>query len=358
MHFGIVANKKADEHRVILAPYEVEELVSRGHQVTIEKGVGERARFTDNDYENGGAKIAYSKDEAWMRPDLIIRICPPSIDELELMREGQIFAGYVEMPFIPQSTRKAYSEKKITLLALEEMTDDGGAWPILAPLSMICGMMLPQVAARYLETSEGGRGKLIMGVPGVAPCNISIIGAGLLGTTATQIFQLMGARVTVLDRDLRKLEMLSRNTVGFLTTLSANPGNISRICRGSDVLILAIHSETGVCDKIITREHLKTMSPRALIIDAAITQGGAAESSRPTTVSDPTYIIDDIIHYCVPSITSTVARTASRAVSTAVLPYLQLFAENTIEQALASFREFDTGLICIEGSMRRNYQQF
>ena len=358
MHFGIVSNIKADEHRVILAPYEVEELVSRGHQVTIEKGVGERARFSDSDYEQGGATVAYSKEEAWMRPDVILRICPPTIEELDLMREGQIFAGYVEMPFLPQSTRKAYVEKKLTLLALEEMADDGGSWPILAPLSMICGRMLPQVAARYLETSEGGRGKLIMGVPGVAPCNVSIIGAGLLGTTATQIFQLMGARVTVLDQDHRKLEQISRNTVGFLTTLSANPGNINRICRGSDVLILAIHSETGICDKIIKREHLKTMSPRAVIIDASITQGGAAETSRPTTVSDPTFIVDDIIHYCVPSITSTVARTASRAVSTAVLPYMQLFAENSMEQAIASFREFDTGLICVEGSMRRNYQQF
>lgn len=167
MHFGIIANKNAGEHRVILAPYEVEELVAHGHQVTVDKGVGERARFTDHDYELAGATIAYSREEAWMRPDMLLRICAPLMDELELMRPGQMFGAYIEMPFIPQATRQAYTAKGVTLLALEEMLDETGRWPLLAPLSMICGRMLPQIAARYLETSEGGRGKLIMGVPGV-----------------------------------------------------------------------------------------------------------------------------------------------------------------------------------------------
>lgn len=358
MHFGIVANRHADEHRVIIAPYEVEELVCHGHQVTVQQGVGERAMFSDQDFEQAGAQIAYSEEEAWLRPDILLRFRPPEIAELELMRTGQIFGGYIEMPFIPESTRKAYVQKGLSLLALEEMIDDVGRWPLLAPLSMICGRMLPQIAARCLETDEGGRGKLIMGVPGVSPCNISIVGAGLLGATAIQMFQVMGARVTVLDRDHRKLETLVHHTTGYLTTLSASPGNIKRVCRGSDVLILAIHSESGICERLITREHLQVMSPRAVIIDASITQGGAAETSRPTTVSDPTFIVDDIIHYCVPSITATVARTASRAVSTAVLPYLELFADSTMEQALASYREFDTGLICVEGSMRRKYEHF
>ncbi|MBN2081180.1 alanine dehydrogenase [bacterium] len=356
MHFGIVADQNPLEHRVVLSPYGVEELVARGHQVTVEKGAGERARFSDADYQRCGATTAYSREEAWIRPDILLRLKPPVPEEVELMRDGQIFAGYIELPQITRQLREKYTKHNLTILALEEMLDERGRWPLLAPLSMICGRMLPQIAARYLETFEGGRGKLIMGVPGVAPCNISIIGAGLLGTTATQLFQAMGARVTILDRDHHQLERLASMSTGHLATLSASPGNINRVVRGSDVLILAIHSESGVCDKIIRREHLKTMDSRSLIIDASITQSGAAETSRPTDLRNPTYIVDDVVHYCVPNITATVARTASRAVASALVPYLLRFAEQPVDQALATYKEFDTGLICVEGSMRRKYE--
>ena len=356
MHFGIIADRNPQEHRVVLSPYGVEELVACGHEVTVEQGAGGRARFSDADYQRFGATIAYSRDEAWLRPDMLLRVRPPELDEVELMRDGQVFGGYLELPLIPKPLREAYKTRKLTMLAFEEMIDEGGRWPLLAPLSMIAGRMLPQIAARYLETFEGGRGKLICGVPGVAPCNIAIIGAGMLGSTATQMFQLMGARVTVLDHDHRQLERLVSNTIGHLTTLSASPGNIGRVVRGADVLILAIHSEMGVCEKIIEREHLKTMQPRSLIIDASITQSGAAETSRPTDVLNPTYIVDDIIHYCVPRITATVARTASRAVASAIVPYLLRFSEQPLDHALATYTEFDTGLVCIDGVMRRKYE--
>lgn len=356
MHFGVVADHNPQEHRVVLSPYGVEELVARGHEVTLEQGAGDRARFSDADYQQFGATVAYSHDEAWLRPDMLLRVRPPELDEVELLRDGQIFGGYLELPLIPKPLREAYKVRKLTMLAFEEMIDEGGRWPLLAPLSMIAGRMLPQISARYLETFEGGRGKLITGVPGVAPCNIAIIGAGMLGSTATQMFQLMGARLTVLDHDHRQLERLASSTVGNLTTLSASPGNVSRVVRGADVLILAIHSETGVCEKIIQRGHLKTMQPRSLIIDASITQSGAAESSRPTDVLNPTYLVEDIIHYCVPRITATVARTASRAVASAIVPYLLSFAEQPLDQAMATYKEFDSGLVCIDGVMRRKYE--
>lgn len=355
MRFGIVVDEDPQEHRVPLAPYGVEELVEHGHEVTVESSVGERAQFSDKDYELCGAQVVFSKEEAWIRPDVVLRVRPLSAAEVGLMREGQIFSGYIELPFIPRPTRQAYADGGISILALEEMVDDDGRWPLLSPLSIICGRMLPQIAARYLETFEGGRGKLIMGAPGVAPCNVSIVGGGMLGTTACHMFQAMGARVTVLDHNHAKLELLERTATGNLTTLSASPGNISRICRGSDVIVLAIHSPTGVCDKVLSQEHLKTMAPRAVIIDASITQGGAAETSRPTDVLNPTYIVDDIVHYCVTRITSTVARTASRTVSSALVPYLLSFAEYTMEQAIEQHKEFGSGMICIDGKMRRKY---
>jgi len=355
MHFGVVAETSPLEHRVPLSPYGVEELTARGHTVTVERGAGVRAHFTDQDYQRCGAKIAFSTDEAWIRPDVLLRFRPPSVPETERMHEGQVFASYVELPFIPRQTLQAYSAAKISLLAFEEVMDDRGRWPLLAPLSIICGRLIPQIAARYLETYEGGRGKLIMGAPGVAPCNVAIVGAGLVGSTAAQMLQMLGARVTVLDHDHAHLERLERTRQGHLATLSAGPGNISRVCIGSDVLVLAIHSASGVCDKVIKAEHLRTMQARSLIIDVSITQGGAAETSRPTDVLNPTFIVDNIVHYCVTRIAALVSRTASRAVSSALAPYLLRFAEHTVEQAIAAHREFDTGLVCVNGKMRRKY---
>lgn len=357
MHFGIVADNNAQEHRVVLAPYGVEELVSSGHQVTIERGAGQRAQFTDEDYTRCGAQIAYSREEAWIRPDMLLRIRPPAIDETPLMREGQMFGGYTELPLLPVNLRQTYIERKLTLLSFEEVIDDAGRWPLLAPLSIICGRMVPQIAAHYLETFEGGRGKLLMGAPGVAPCNVTIIGAGTLGTTCGQIFQSLGARVTMMDNNHAQLLRAEQLKQGYLTTLDGSQGNISRVVRGSDVIVLAIHSPTGVCEKIIRREHLMTMQPRSVIIDASITQGGAAETSRPTDVMSPTYVVDDIVHYCVPRITSLVARTASRAISTAIVPYLIKFARHSLEQAIEEHREFDTGLVCISGNLRRHYDE-
>lgn len=357
MHFGIISDAHPHEHRVPIAPYGVEELIANGHTVTIERGAGSRAQFSDADYENKGANIAFSKEEAWMRPDMLLRIRPPSGDEIGLMHAGQMFGAYMEWPFLPQMTQKAYCDKGISLLAFEEVTDERGRWPLLAPLSIICGRMLPQIAARLLETFEGGRGKLLMGAPGVAPCNVAIIGGGLLGTTAARMFQALGARVTLLDQDHARLEHIELTFDGHITTLSASPGNISRVCRGSDVIILAIHCPEGVCPKIIKRDHLATMQPRTVIIDASITQGGACETSRPTDVLNPTYLVDNIVHYCVPRITATVARTASRAVNSALVPYLIKLASYPISEAIENHVEFDTGLICVDGALRRRYDQ-
>jgi alanine dehydrogenase len=357
MHFGIVADAHPHEHRVPIAPYGVEELITNGHTVTIERGAGSRAQFTDADYENKGANIAFSKEEAWMRPDMLLRIRPPSSDEIQMMHEGQLFGAYVEWPFIPQMTQKKICDAGISLLAFEEVFDQRDRWPLLAPLSIICGRMLPQIAARLLETFEGGRGKLLMGAPGVAPCNVAIIGGGLLGTTAARMFQTLGARVTLLDQDHARLEYIEQTFDGHITTLSASPGNIGRICRGSDVIILAIHCPEGVCPKIIRREHLSTMQPRTVIIDASITQGGACETSRPTDVLNPTYLVDNIVHYCVPRITSTVARTASRAVNSALVPYLIKLAAHSLDEAIRTHVEFDSGLICVNGKLRRVYEQ-
>ena len=223
MHFGIVADDHPHEHRVPLAPYGVEELVSHGHQVTIERGAGNRAQFSDEDYEKKGATIAFGREEAWLRPDMLLRVRPPDVEEVAMMRRGQVFGGYAEWPFIPAATREAYVTQGISVLAFEEVIDKNDRWPLLAPLSIICGRMLPQIAARYLETFEGGRGKLLMGAAGVAPCNVAIIGAGLLGTTAAKMFQALGARVTLLDADHAKLEFIEQNFDGHITTLSASP---------------------------------------------------------------------------------------------------------------------------------------
>jgi alanine dehydrogenase len=355
MIFGIINDPNTLEHRVILAPYGVEELVAFGHEVIVESGAGTRAHFSDEDYRAGGARIVTDRKVAWQEPDVLLRFQQPSVAEFSQLRRGQLVCCYPEAQFLDEQHRNLYREYEISLLALEEMIDQYGGWPMLSPLSLICGRMLPQTAARFLESFEGGRGKLIMGVPGVAPCNVAIIGAGTLGATASHMFQLLGARVTVLDKDHRVLERLASETNCHIATLSASPGNISRVVRGTDVLILAIHSQSGKCPKIITREHLKDMDPRALIIDSSITQGGAAETSRPTTVDEPVYIEENVIHHCLPNITNTVARTTSRAVSSALVPFLETIGQIPLEEAMINYREFDTGLICIKGNFRRRF---
>ncbi len=358
MHFGLVCDKNPLEHRVPLSPYGVQELCIHGHRVTVERGAGALARFSDEDYQAGGAEIIYNTEEAWLRPDVLVRMKPPTIAELNRTREGQIFFAYVELPSLPIETRQAYAANSASLLALEEMRDELGRWPMLSPLSMICGRMIPQIAARYLETFPGGRGKLLYGATGVAPCNVAVIGAGTLGLTACQMFQALGTRVTVLDTDLDALERVERDffSHGFITTLASNRGNISRVIRGSDVVVTAIHCPQGNCPKVIQRSDLESMEPRAVIIDASITQGGAVESSRPTTLADPIYIVDEVVHYCVPNITAAVARTASRAVSAALTPYLLRFTERPLEEAIAAYREFDSGMVIINGKLRHKYE--
>jgi alanine dehydrogenase len=360
MHFGMVADHNPLEHRVPLSPYGVQELTAHGHKVTVERGAGALSRFTDEDYLANGAEIAYNPEEAWLRPDVLVRIKPPTEVEAKQLRPGQVFMAYVELPFLPAGTRQAYTDAAASLLAFEEMRDYLGRWPLLAPLSMICGRMIPQIAARYLETFEGGRGKLLYGATGVSPCNVAVIGAGTLGLTACQMFQALGTRVTILDTDMDALEHIERDFFGhgFVTTLYSDQGNIGRVLRGSDVVVTAIHASQGACPKLIKREHLATMAPRAVIIDASITQGGVAETSRPTTLTDPIFLVDDIVHYCVPNITAAVARTASRAVSAALAPYLLRFAELPLEEAIAAYREFDTGLIVINGKLRHKYEDF
>jgi len=357
MHFGIVADHHPLEYRVPVTPYGVEELVIHGHEVTIEQGIGVRAQFSDEDYVRRGARIAFSSEEAWLRPDIVLRFRPPSEKEAVHLRPGQIVAGFVELPFLTKAAQQAYARAGITLWALEEMVDERGRWPLLSPLSMICGRMLPQIAARFLETFQGGRGKLLMGAPGVAPCNVSIVGGGTLGTMAARMFQQIGARVTVVDSDHAALERIESEIDGTITTLSATPGNISRICIGSDVIVLAIHHESGVVPKVITRQHLKTMQPRTLIIDASITQGGACETSRPTDVLNPTYEVDNVVHYCVTRVTSNVSRTTSRAVNCALIPYLLKFARHSIDEAIGLYHEFDSGMAMVNGEFRRSFSR-
>ena len=358
MHFGLISDKNPLEHRVPLSPYGVQELCKHGHKVTVERGAGALARFSDEDYQASGAEIIYNTEEAWLRPDVLVRMKPPTMAETSLTRAGQVFVAYIELPTLHSATRKAYEANSSSLLALEEMRDEFGRWPMLAPLSMICGRMIPQIAARYLETFEGGRGKLLYGATGVAPCNVAVLGAGTLGLTACQMFQALGTRVTVLDTDMDALDRVERDffSHGFVTTLASNSGNIGRVIRGSDVIVTSIHCPKGICPKVIQRADLATMSSRALIIDASITQGGAVETSRPTTLKDPIFIVDDIVHYCVPNITAAVARTASRAVSAALTPYLLRFAEQPLEDAIAAYREFDSGMVVINGKLRHKYE--
>ncbi|OGK08924.1 MAG: hypothetical protein A2Y63_03295 [Candidatus Riflebacteria bacterium RBG_13_59_9] len=351
MDFGIPKEIRRGEYRVGMTPTGVRVLVDSGHRVYCEKGCGDDAGFSDSEYNSCGADIVFSREEVYGRGDVICKIKAPTPEEYELIREGQILGGFMHLLVAPRSLIDVLVDKKITTLCYEEMTEEEYA-PLRAPASEIAGRMMPQIAARYMETSAGGRGKLLMGTPGVPAAVVGIIGGGVFGYHAALTLIQAGAAVLVLDTNFRKLQQLDRDCHGHVNTLMSTDRSIRKLVTFADVVIGAAHRPGETAPKLITNDMLKEMMPRALIIDAAIDQGGIAESSRPTTLSDPVYAVSGVLHFCVPNLTSNVARTASRAHTNALVPLLQqLTSASEPLQVVEERVIFRSGAFIIDGKI-------
>lgn len=327
MEISIVRERVADERRVALTPRGCASLITAGHRIFVEDGAGEGAGYPNADYEKAGARIVWTREEAFGRGDLVLKISRPTSEEVRLMPPGGAIAAFLHLAAAPREQVEILAERRITALALEMLEVDG-ARPMLDASSEIAGRLLPQIAGRLLETPNGGRGVLLAGVPGVPPAEVVILGAGVLGANAARAFAARGAQVTVLDIDLRKLRALESAMPGRMTLVHAGDLTISRSVAYADVLVGAVLVPGERAPVLVSKEAVQQMRRDAVILDLSIDQGGCIETSRPTTLADPIFRAHGAIHYCAPNTPALVARTASHSLSHELGPLLSSEAKN------------------------------
>jgi len=349
MNIGLVKEIKAKERRVALNTRGAGRLIRFGHRIFFEKGAGEESRFSDQEYIDMGAEIVYRKDELFGRSDIVLKVSPPTKEECLLMRNNQILMTFLHMAVIPNKIFNILLEKKITAIGYEIMQADDGSLPVLISISELAGQMAIFQAAHYLENETGGRGILFGSVPGISPSVVVILGAGMVGTSAARTAASLGAQVILLDRKLERLREVRQELGGSIITGIAHHQNIERFAKIADVLIGAVLIPGGKAPYLIPKEVVETMKPGSVIIDVSIDQGGCVETSRPTTIAHSTFKYKDIVHYCVPNMTANIPRTATHALTLAILPYIQLIADSGLKEALKSSSTLRRGVYTYEG---------
>jgi alanine dehydrogenase len=350
MNVGIPKETREFENRVGLVPGGVHVLIRSGCRVFVEKDAGAAAGFSDEDYARAGAEVVYAEEEVYHRSDIVLKVGQPQPSEYELLAPGKIIGCFLHLAVAPSQLVQVLLEKKITTLAYELVEDEEGRKIILSPMSLICGRMTCQVASRHLENTMGGKGILVSGVPGVPAAEVVIIGAGQVGKSAARMFHGIGANVTVMDISFEALQDLDRMLDGRVQTMVATKYNLQRVLKYADVVVGAVSVPTGQRTPIvITREMLSLMQDKALLIDVAIDQGGCIETSRPTTLGTPTFVEEDVIHYCVPNMTSNVARTASHMITNAVTALVRDLAEDGFASTVENRKGVRSGVVTHQG---------
>jgi alanine dehydrogenase len=333
MIVGVPKEIKTDEYRVAMIPVGVEELTRSGHKVLIQAGAGQGSGIQDEQYAVHGAEILADAAAIWKRSDLIVKVKEPLADEWPHLRDGQIVFTYFHFAADEQLTR-AVMQSGITAIAYETIKDARGTLPLLTPMSEVAGRMSIQEGAKFLERPFEGRGILLGGVPGVLPANVVILGGGIVGANAAKVAAGLGANVAILDVNLDRLRYLDDVMPRNVTTLFSDRHNILDCLSRADLLIGAVLIPGARAPYLVRREDLKRMNHRAVIIDVAIDQGGCVETARPTTHSKPTYIVDDIVHYCVTNMPGAVGRTSTYALTNVTLPYVLQLAKKGPERAV------------------------
>jgi alanine dehydrogenase len=361
MNIGIPKERRPFEYRVGLSPAGVKLLSQAGHTCYVESQAGLGAAFTDDNYRAAGAHIVYSGEEAYGRAELVLKAVRPTNEEIEWLVNGQTLMGYLHLAAAQPAKVEALLEKEITALAYEQIQLADGSLPVLKPLSQIGGRMLPQIAANLLQNNNCGKGVLLGGVPGVPPAEVVIVGGGVVGENAARAFLGLGAHVTVLDRDLGRLQELERLLPGPVVTMVSHPFNVERACRYADVVIGAVMAPGRRAPVVISRQIVAHMRPGSILIDMSIDEGGCAETSRPTNHSSPSYVEEGVIHCCIPNWPGVVARTATHAFLNAAWPYIQCIANEGVEFALTADPALQRGLVTHQGELRNvrpiNYER-
>lgn len=350
MLIGVPKEIKTEEYRVGLTPYSVRELTSHGQQVIIQQNAGKAINFTDEAYIACGAEIVKDAKEVYERAELIVKVKEPQPSEYDLIRENQILFTYLHLaPDLKQTD--ALIKSKCIAIAYETVTSAEGGLPLLSPMSQVAGRLSIQVGAHCLEKPAGGSGVLLGGVPGVYPGRVTVIGGGVVGTNAIRMAIGSDAQVIVLDRSLRRLQELNVQFGGRLNTAYATEASIEKHVSEADLVIGAVLVPGEAAPRIVTREMLKKMRPGSVMVDVAIDQGGCFETSRATTHKEPTYVVDDIVHYCVANMPGGVPYTSTLALNNATLPYVIAIATKGYRQALLDDRHFMNGLNVYKGQI-------
>jgi alanine dehydrogenase len=332
MIVGVPKEIKDNEYRVAMTPGGAHQLAKLGHQVLVQAGAGAGSGFPDGRYEHGGATIVDTAAGAW-EAELVVKVKEPQPEEYAFLRPDLTLFTYLHLAADEALTREMMA-RELTGIAYETVELPNGSLPLLTPMSEVSGRMAVQVGAHYMERENGGRGKLLSGVPGVRPADVVIIGAGVVGTNAAQVASGLGAQVFVIDIDLDRLRYLDEVMHGRLITLSSNPLTIAEAVRRADLLIGAVLIKGAKAPKLVTRDMVSTMAPGSVIVDVAVDQGGCIETTHPTTHSDPIYFVDGVLHYCVANMPGVVPRTSTYALGNATLPYMVKLAEMGVRDAL------------------------
>ncbi|MFQ5613757.1 MAG: alanine dehydrogenase [Anaerolineae bacterium] len=333
MIIGVPKEIKDNEYRVALTPGGAQQLVQHGHQVLVETNAGAGSDFADDLYRQVGAQVAPAAAEVWGQANLVLKVKEPLEPEYQYLRPDLVLFTYLHLAADEMLT-DAMVETGVTGIAYETVELPNGHLPLLTPMSEVAGRMSIQVGAHYLEKMNGGRGKLLGGVPGVRPADVVIIGGGVVGTNAAQMALGLGARVTIIDLNMDRLRYLEQVLQGNLTTLASNPLNMAQAVRRADLLIGAVLVKGAKAPKLVTREMIRSMNPGSVVVDVAVDQGGCVETSHPTTHSNPTFQVDGVLHYCVANMPGAVPRTSTYALSNATLPYILRLADQGFKAAV------------------------
>jgi len=354
MHIGVPAEVKVAERRVGLTPPGVRELVAHGHQVTVEAGAGAGIGAPDDAYRAAGAEIADDAAAVFAEADMIVKVKEPQAPERAMLREGQILFTYLHLaPDAPQTGDLLASGA--TCIAYETVTDARGGLPLLAPMSQVAGRMSIQAGAHCLEAPNGGAGLLLGGVPGVPSAKTVVIGGGVVGENAIEMAVGLGSQVAVLDRDLDVLDRLSRRFGAELETVYSTRQALEDLVLDADLVIGAVLIKGATAPKLVTEEMVKAMKPGSVLVDVAIDQGGCFETSHATTHADPTYVLHDVVHYCVANMPGAVPRTSTYALNNATLPFTLALADHGPRDALLADPHFLGGLNVCGGMLTESH---
>jgi alanine dehydrogenase len=351
MIIGVPREAHRLEHRVGLTPFAVLRLTRLGHTVVVERDAGAASRYWDEAYQESGGQVVYEAEEVYKRADIICRMGLLSSEELDLLKPESIIMGFHNLAINPKANVARLGEMKTTLIGYEIIRDAHGDLPVLTPLSEMAGQLAVHVAAFYLQNESGGRGTLIGNVPGIPPPTVLILGAGTAGRSAARAARATGSHVIVLDEDVNKLREVNHDLGGNAVTVMATRGFIERYSRFADVVIGAILIPGARSPLVVTEAMVQAMRPGSVIIDLSIDQGGCVETSRPTSLDDPTFVRHGVVHYCVPNMTANIARTASRAVTQSALPIVSRIADDGIEAALQEDPGLAEGVYMYQGQV-------